>query len=226
MKKVNYIILVFSLLLLACKKEGGLQKIDGTIYKNCDNEPVANKTFRVRGVRSTFTTGFDYYDLGEVTTDAQGNFRHVYETEVDLTEVQLLRNGKEYLRIYDRDKTGISYYETGIVTHKMVLKVADTLSNLDTLFFSGFLFDYIVGPFENNQTIIFKTAPNIGGGRGLLIGGSRGESYWWWGLGTEEFLKVKFDPMFHVPPNVIRGIPQKLCGTGGDVVIDLTGYNS
>ena len=224
MIKVNYIILVFSLLTLACKKEGGINKIEGAIYKNCDNEPLANNTFQVRGVRNTYTKGFDYYDLGEVTTDTKGNFRHVYETDVNLTEVQLLRNGQEYLRIYDEDKSGISYYERGIVTHKMILKVTDTLSSLDTLFFSAFPFEYIVGPFKNNQIIVFETAPNIGGGRGLLIGGSEGESYFWWGVGSEEFLRIKHNPAYHVPPHVIRGIPQKLCGQGGDVVIDLTGY--
>jgi len=191
-----------------------------------DNEPLANNTFQVRGVRNTYTKGFDYYDLGEVTTDTKGNFRHVYETEVNLTEVQLLRNGQEYLRIFDEDKSGLSYYERGRCYYKMVLKVNDTLSMLDTLYLNATPDTFYIGPFVNNQTIDIEIAGGAGAGRGLLVGGWERSASFFWGIGAEEYFKVLHDVNYQDNPNVIQNVPVITCGNAGEVVIDLTGYSN
>lgn len=226
MKKVNYILLLFSIFLIACEKEGGIDKIEGAIFKNCDNEPLANKTFQVRGVKQALVAKLDYYDLGELTTDATGYFKHVYETDVDLTEVQLLRNGQEYLRIYDEDKSGLSYYQRGRCYYKMVLKVNDPLSMLDTLYFSVTPDTFYVGPFVNNQTINIEIAGGAGAGRGLYIGGWKRSARISWGIGAKEYFEVLHDVNFQDNPNLIQNVPVVTCGNGGNVVIDLTGYSN
>jgi len=73
--------------------------------------------------------------------------------------------------------------------------------------------------FSTSPTLV---TPNIGAAFTLKIEDvSKGVGSFRWGLGAEEYHNVSFYPSYQVPPNYISGIPQNVCGQGGDVIIDL-----
>jgi hypothetical protein len=107
----------------------------------------------------------------------------------------------------------------------VILLVDRPFTDQDTLYFGAVGNGTVItleGPFTNLQTIPISISPNIGTSSAEKYESYRtGKGQFWWGIGSEEFKNVSFNPDFQVPPNLIRGPYQKVCEQGGDVMVDL-----
>ncbi len=225
MKKLIYITLALSIsALTSCEKDKG-STIEGQFYKDCSQTPIEPTTLKIYGVKLKFLGSPTEHFLGEVTTDKNGFFRFESESSENFNGYDFHKNNDLFFGTTYEDKKKFVAYDRVKVSHNIKLLVNRPFTDQDTLFIgaigNGTVLE-LIGPFSNNQIIPIIIGPNIGSSSARKIEDFRtGEGVFWWGLGDVEFQNVWYNPAYQIPPNQINGIPQNVCGQGGDVIIDL-----
>lgn len=225
MKKLIYTLLALSFCVFSsCEKEKG-STIEGQFYKDCSQTPIEPVTLRIYGVENKFLQYSEEKFLGEATTDKNGFLRFERESSENFNDYKFYRGNNLFFRTTYEDKKKFKVYDRVTVTHNVKLLVNRPFTDQDTLFLgaigNGTVLE-LIGPFSNNQIIPIIIGPNIGAAFTLKIeDASKGEGVFWWGLGDVEFQNVWYNPTYQIPPNQINGIPQNVCGQGGDVIVDL-----
>jgi len=225
MKKLIYTLLALSFCVFTSCEKDNKSIIEGQFYKDCSQTPIEPTTLRIYGVKSKFLQYSEEKFLGEATTDKSGFLRFERESSENFNDYKFYRGNNLFFRTTYEDKKKFKVYDRVKVSHNVKLLVNRPFTNQDTLHFAasgnGLIFS-LVGPFTNNHTIPVTVTPNIGAAFTLKIEDvSKGVGSFRWGLGAEEYHNVSFYPSYQVPPNYISGIPQNVCGQGGDVIIDL-----
>ncbi len=227
MKKLIYLILISSSLFTnACKKDN-TNIIEGYFYEDCSKTPTSNFDLKIYAITLRALKGPLEEYLGEVKTDVNGYFKFEYEGSPRYSGYDFKHNNYDYFSTSYEKKTKFCAFKNVETSHNVILKVDRPFSNQDTLYFGAVgnsLVITLIGPLNNGQKIPISIRPNFGGTAGGLYPSDRtGEGVFWWGIGAEEYEKVSYIPTFQIPPYVIKGIPQNVCGQGGDITIDLRG---
>jgi len=225
MKKLIYITLFLSFCVFTSCEKDNKSTIEGQFYKDCSQTPIEQTTLKIYGVKLKFLRSPTEHFLGEVTTDKNGFFRFESESSENFNGYDFHKNNDLFFGTTYEDKKKFVAYDRVKVSHNVKLLVNRPFTNQDTLILGATLNDTILilpGPFTNNQIIPITITPNIGSSSARKIEGSRtGEGLFWWGLGKEEFKNVSHNPNYRIPPNLIRGPYQNVCGQGDDVIVDL-----
>tara|TARA_R110002049_G_scaffold16388_12_gene65362 strand:- start:540 stop:1250 length:711 start_codon:yes stop_codon:yes gene_type:complete len=225
MRKLIYITLALSFSALTGCEKDKRSTIEGQFYKDCSQTPIEPTTLRIYGVKDKFLQNSTEKFLGEATTDVRGRLKFESESNENFNGLKFYRGNNLFFWTSYEDKKNFKVYDRVKVSHNAKLMVYRPFTNQDTLILGATLNDTILilpGPFTNNQTIPIIITPNIGASFSLKIEDFReGEGLFWWGLGKEEFKNVSHNPNYRIPPNLIRGPYQNVCGQGGDVIIDL-----
>ena len=229
MKKLVYFIGCIIILSVSSCQKDKINIIEGYFYEDCNKTPTANLELKINSVTQQSFGRVDIVEyLGAIKTDANGYFKFEFEGDPNYFGYDFYRNNNDlYFEIgYDK-KTTFCAFKNVKCTHHVIIKTDKPFTNQDTLYFGAALNAteiILAGPFTNGQTIPIIIRPNFGStGAGLFPSDRTGEGHFWWGIGAEEYNKVTYNPNFHIPPNVIRGTFQNVCGQGGDVVVDLRG---
>jgi hypothetical protein len=177
------------------------------------------------GVKDKFLQNSTEKFLGEATTDERGYLKFENESDENFDGLKFYRGNNLFFWTSYEDNKKFKVYDRVSVKHNVKLLVNRPFTDQDTLFLgsigNGTVLE-LTGPFTNNQIIPIVIGPNIGAAFSLKIEDFRtGEGVFWWGLGKEEFKNVSHNPNYRIPPNLIRGPYQNVCGQGGDVIIDL-----
>jgi hypothetical protein len=232
-----YSALLLSLLLPSCVEDdesgsGVTPKLEMYFFEDCNQAPVVGQELMLE-LKIPRVFSFPERTIhGPYVTNSEGYVK------VELAE---LKNANEFLfkKLNGEEFFGGLYSSQHVnnagsaapnawVTHIVTLiNTGETTTN-DTLYL-GASRDRIdsthIGPFLEGYTFERKVRPNLGltNSQQYLISGEA-EIDFFWGIGRTDFYKVLVIPSYQVPPNVIKDVPQTVCGQGGEVIIDLRDY--
>lgn len=152
MKKI-LLILIFFATYSSCKKDKNYT-FTGTIYKNCDKEPAANREFYLRQEIVSGLTNISGGEIAFFSTDENGNFSVTFEDD-NGAPIDLLANpspvfaGSPVMYGVDPDDLDLgNLYINNRATIDFHLDVNNSYTNSDTLIILGIGLE-IIGPFTN-----------------------------------------------------------------------------
>jgi len=226
MEKLIYITLFLSCCIFtSCEKES-ISVIEGYFLDSCSLKPIPPTTLEIWGTYTprTFYSYKPDEAVGLITTGKNGYFRFEYNYIKSFDGYKFYKGENLFYQRGYETRLKFTALKNTLCAHNIILLTRRSFTNQDTLFFSGSAVgttSYIVGPFENRQTIRILSRLNTASSGGFLEIDNTAKSELIWGLGTEEYKNVSHIPSYQVPPNIIREVRQYVCGQGDDIYINL-----
>ena len=233
-------ILLVMLNMISCEKEEEDPErfivptiISGHLYQNCELDPYANLElfFYEKHYRGLNVPEISF--LGSTTTDANGYYSFdpgFCQSDKDL-EVRDNSGRVVFKRGCNGDQGYIQYDKSSERTtwHYVKILTDSSFTENDTLMI-GIPANQspsltITGPFQNNQIQSTGKVNMVGTSSGYIsiTVGSENNPMIFWGIGSEEYNKVRFNPQFQTPPNMIQ-VRQLTCQLSDTILVDLRGY--
>lgn len=226
------ILMILVTFLSACEKEETTRTLQGHIYLNCDNEPMAGIKLYAKAI---FSKPFNFYslELGEFTTDKNGYYSVTYTSDRKFHELRISDvrySSIPFIDVEYEEHLNLTHYVNGFITHNVHLLVDDPLTSNDTLFLATPSFMstpllVVPGPFKDGQNHKIElgnktaTTPYRFGYR-LSNGADVNSIRFVWGIGSIDFWQYYLAPLDYTQAQAID-VSRPVCGVGAEVIIDL-----
>ena len=229
-----YFLLGLSIIGCYHDNEIGRHTYDGFLYRNCQKEPFANfelNFYKVKAGSLVNPSGSETF-LGSTFTDEFGFYS--FTSSCSKIEVRDASGKVIFGRSCSGTNVITAFEKTANPRTIFPIKILtdSAYTSLDTLYlyssyFSSTRFKHdtsFVGPFVNNQIMftdslfISTSHANLVVGDTIISGG-----IFYWGLGMEQFNKVKqmkppYSPLFYK-----TDLSRVICGFGDTLFVDLRG---
>jgi hypothetical protein len=242
MKNLKYFLaLLIVITTVACETEdeeiiaANKRTISGFLYKNCNKEPYANRTYKFEAVSfgSNLSLKTETIYKGTATTDDNGYFNFTYSgcgDKLVVTEINGLL-AFELWGCYDSYKNYTNvWYNQPKSSHYLKILTDSSYSDSDSLYIgargqSKTAYTNYIGPFQNEDVYLLDSIRFLlyGGGGYLPVRETdTADSKIIWGLGYKDYNSV-FANGYGREKNIID-VRLSVCGIGDTAVIDLRGY--